>query len=88
MSSDPRFAEWDANGVLQPRRGIERLRWLQEQWVWPEGVTPPADCPKHLMLGESRTQIEVASALIEELHDALLKLDHPMIVMPQSPHGV
>jgi hypothetical protein len=66
-----RNAEDLANGLSLPRHGIERLLWLKEQWVWPEGVMPPVDFPKHQALGAERTQIEVASALIEELHDAL-----------------
>ncbi len=56
-----------------PRRGLERLDWLLGQWEFPEGVPPPVDAPRYLMLGESRTQIEVAAALIEELHDWLGK---------------
>jgi hypothetical protein len=74
---------------MSDRHGIERLRWLEEpdtDTTYSDGS--PVPFSRLTMMSAERINVEVAYALIEELHDALLKLDHPIIVMPQSPHGV
>jgi hypothetical protein len=55
--------------LLAERHGIERLRWLEGQWEWPDGI--PRNATRMAIIGESATNVEVALALIEELHDAL-----------------
>jgi hypothetical protein len=61
------------------RHGIERLRWLQEKWIWPDGIDRLAQ--RSTLLGASETSIEVATALIEELHDAIAFWSAPQIVI-------
>jgi hypothetical protein len=79
---------------LSDKHGIERLRWLLAAPTDPTELGIAAGFQFHpgatnmTYLSEREVNVEVAFALIEELHDALLKLDHPVYVMPQSPHGL
>jgi len=66
------------------RHGIERLRWLLENdphvlkgHVYGQGQ----EVPRHAVMTNAQVQIEVASAVIEELHDFLLELRHPMAII-------
>jgi hypothetical protein len=55
--------------MTEERRGIERLRWLEGKWEFPDGIA--REVTRMAIIGESATNVEVAFALIEELHDAL-----------------
>lgn len=49
------------------RRGIARLDWLKGEHEFENHMK----APRILVLGESEVMVEVAYALIEELHDAV-----------------
>lgn len=67
------------------RHGIERLRWLEapDPDVGYQGVA--TTFPRVHFMSPAAVQIEVAYALIEELHDALLKLSTPTLVIHGDP---
>lgn len=71
----------------QARHGIERLRWLAAVPTDPTEIGFAAHvelskkAPRMVYLSEGEIQVEVAYALIEELHDAILKLSSPSYVI-------
>jgi hypothetical protein len=88
---------------MPDRHGIERLRWLlevdREHYVGAAGV-PESEVvypTRWVGIDPRQVQIEVAYALIEELHDALdrverrraaIAFDPTSFIPPQDPHGV
>jgi len=65
----------DPNEAPADRHGIERLRWLQRSWIWPENANKPAaDYKVYHLLDQKEVEVECTAALIEELHDALRSL--------------
>lgn len=70
------------------RRGIGRLDWLQENdphAAVGQSTYPPVDVPRFLMMSDHEINIQIARALIEELHDFLLELRHPAMVITNPP---
>lgn len=66
---------------MSDRHGIGRLRWLTDiptdptELGFAEHVELSKVVDRMTYLSEGRINVEVAYALIEELHDALLKLN-------------
>jgi hypothetical protein len=72
---------------MTERHGIDRLRWLlevdREHYIGVAGVLESEVVYPTRWVGidPRQVQIEVACALIEELHDAFNLLSHPAIVV-------
>lgn len=68
---------------MSDRRGIERLRWLESEsnMAQGHGGYPPIPLTHLQVSSDKEVMVEVAYALIEELHDAMVAWSHPMIVV-------
>ena len=69
---------------MADRHGLDRLRWLLEDD--PDFQT--VSLPRHHWMSDKEVQIEVAQALIEELHDALEFWSSPHGTISTPPGGL
>lgn len=66
---------------MADRHGIERLRWLRDPDPDVAVYGVAGNYPRFQIMSTADVQIEVATALIEELHDAILTLNSPAYVI-------
>lgn len=65
---------------MSERHGADRLNYLLEIDPQHEGRFE-VKISRLQLHSDREVMVEVALALIEELHDALLKLDHPLMII-------